>query len=386
MKSTFLKTGKRIFLGVGIMSTSLLSAQEVEVVEVEETGFEKFIKNTEISGSADVYYKRDFANQNNNKTSFTDSNDSFELGMVSLTLTNSFGKAAITADLGFGKRAADFSFNSYINLKDVNGEDVLDTDGNTFNTGSTSPDFMIKQLYLDYALTDALTITAGSWATHVGYELMNAVDNDIYSMSYAFTNGPFGHTGLKANYEIEGGFNIMAGIANPTDYKSATQFDNKYFIWQLGYSGDKFSAYLNGQQGSNNPATDNVSQFGLTAAYQVTDEFKVGFDGTHVNKSSDLTGVADTSWMSLVGYLGYAFNDKVALNYRCEYLDDQDGIITVADNNVLANTLSLTYTEGNLQIKPEIRFESSDKDIYKNSDGKATGSSANFLVGAAYSF
>jgi hypothetical protein len=76
---------------------------------------------------------------------------------------------------------------------------------------------------------------------------------------------PFFHTGFKANYLI-GKFNLMAELVNPTDFKSAFQdspvtdsngytasYKNKFFIWQIGYSGDKLSAYLNGQQGSNNP-------------------------------------------------------------------------------------------------------------------------------------
>jgi hypothetical protein len=46
---------------------------------------------------------------------------------------------------------------------------------------------LIKQLFVDYAATDNLTVTAGSWTTHVGYELLDAPENDIYSMSYAFS-------------------------------------------------------------------------------------------------------------------------------------------------------------------------------------------------------
>jgi hypothetical protein len=46
-------------------------------------------------------------------------------------------------------------------------------------------------LFIDYAATDKLTLTAGSWGTHIGYELLDAPENDIYSMSYAFSYGPF---------------------------------------------------------------------------------------------------------------------------------------------------------------------------------------------------
>src|SRR3954464_10458657 len=68
-----------------------------------------------LSGSADVYYRYNFndppQSPYNNLTSFTTSQNSFELGMASLKAEHSFGKASLTADLGFGKRAEDFSYN-----------------------------------------------------------------------------------------------------------------------------------------------------------------------------------------------------------------------------------------------------------------------------------
>src|SRR4051812_21608687 len=90
-----------------------------------------------LSGSADVYYRYNFNNPTqspyNSLTSFTTSQNSFELGMASLKAEHSFGKASLTADLGFGKRAADFSYN--------------DTSGG-FSLAN------VKQLYLVYAVSD----------------------------------------------------------------------------------------------------------------------------------------------------------------------------------------------------------------------------------------
>ena len=60
-----------------------------------------------LSGSADVYYKYNFnGNATDNKTSFTNSHNSFELGMFSLKAEHSFKKGSIIADLGFGRRSA----------------------------------------------------------------------------------------------------------------------------------------------------------------------------------------------------------------------------------------------------------------------------------------
>src|SRR5690606_8036161 len=71
-----------------------------------------------LSGSADVYYKYNFnRNLTDNKTSFTNSHNSFELGMVSLKVEHGFKKGSIVADLGFGRRAAEFSYNDVVDSK-----------------------------------------------------------------------------------------------------------------------------------------------------------------------------------------------------------------------------------------------------------------------------
>src|SRR5215211_5170403 len=80
------------------------------------------------TGFADVYYRYDFAKiKANNFTSFTNSHNSFELGMASVKLEYKTNKVSMVADLGFGKRAMEFSYND---------EGILQA---------------VKQLYVTYA-------------------------------------------------------------------------------------------------------------------------------------------------------------------------------------------------------------------------------------------
>ena len=353
---------KKATLILALMLTSnLILAQEEGTKTPPATTF---------AGSADAYYKYDFANDfSNNKTSFTNSSNSFELGMASIEASHKFGKASVFVDLGFGKRAADFSYND------------------------TSPDdnatFLIKQLNFTYEFSDKFKIIAGSFATHVGYELVDAVDNKNYSMSYAFTNGPFFNTGVKAQYTA-GKFGIMAGITNPTDFKTALDSgtDQKTYIAQLSYTGETGAVYLNFTSGSNNPASDtNATQYDIVATKKLGDKFGIGFNGTYVSLKNDSNGSLDASWFALVGYANYAFSDKVSLAYRIEYFDDKDAAkYGLVDNNVFANTLSLNFKEGNFTFIPEIRLDSSSKDFFTKSNGSATGSAGNILFATTYSF
>jgi hypothetical protein len=64
-----------------------------------------------ISGSADVYYKYDFGkSKSNNLTSFTNSHNTFEPGMASVKFDYKTPKVELVTDLGFGKRAKEFSY------------------------------------------------------------------------------------------------------------------------------------------------------------------------------------------------------------------------------------------------------------------------------------
>lgn len=332
---------------------------------------------TTFGGSADVYYKYDFSKQQNGLTSFTNSQDSFELGMASIEASHKFGKASAFVDLGFGTRATEFSYNEYKN-----------------NQSS----FLIKQLFFKYDMSDSFSVTAGSFGTHIGYELLDAVDNKNYSMSYAFSYGPFFNTGVKTQY-TNGEFSAMFGITNPTDFKSAMEAGSgqKTYIGQLAYVADTGSVYLNFTSGSTNPTPgstviptdENKTQFDFVGNKAISDMFTLAFNATYAKTTNDFDSNLDGEWFSLVGYAYYKFKDNLGLAYRIEYFDAKDAVAslgTVAGSNVFANTVSLNYKVGNMTIIPEIRLDSASEDIFLDSDFAPTGKMVFALVAATYSF
>ena len=204
--------------------------------------------------------------------------------MASIEASHKMGKASVFVDLGFGSRAKEF----------------------TYNDNATT--FMIKQLNFTYEFSDKFKVTAGSFGTHIGYELLDAVDNKNYSMSYAFTYGPFFNTGVKAQY-TSGKFSFMAGVTNPTDFKTTIEAGStqKTFIGQIAYVGDTGSAYFNVTSGSSNPSSDeNKTQFDLVASKKMSDEFSLGFNGTYALINNDFDSALDEKWFALVGYANLA--------------------------------------------------------------------------------
>lgn len=323
-----------------------------------------------ISGSADVYYKYDFGESKwNTPTSFTQSHNRFELGMGSVKLEHKTAKVDVVADLGFGKRAQDFSYTD---------EGILQA---------------VKQLYVSYSPSSVVKFTLGSWATHVGYELVDPQLNRNYSMSYMFTNGPFSHTGLKADFTL-GKSGLMIGIANPTDFKYVPDgvINRKFLLAQYSYTGsDLFSAYIN-YVGGKGIDTTKTNQFDLVLTSKLSDKFSLGFNGTvadvqYWDGSKNMDG---KSWWGSALYLNLDPTPKFGLTLRSEYFSDKNGLKLpmgpVDGSKVFANTLSANFKIDNLTIIPEFRVDNASEEIFMKKDGAPTKTAANVLLAAVYSF
>jgi hypothetical protein len=319
-----------------------------------------------ISGSADVYYRYDFKKQaGNNRTSFTNSQNAFSLGMASVKLEHTGSKVGAVLDLGFGTRATEFSYNE---------------------TGILQA---VKQAYVSYSPAKDLKFTAGTWATHVGYELVDPQLNRNYSMSYMFTNGPFTHTGLKAEYTA-GKSTFMAGVSNATDFRipPTDQINKKFFIAQYSIAPtDKLKFYLN-YVGGKAPDTSNVNQFDLVGTFAISSKFNIGVNGT-LNRSQGWDGeknVDGQSWYGAAGYFNYDPTAAFGLTLRSEYFNDEKGVKGLG-TSIFANTLSANFKVEGFTIIPELRYESAADGIYLDSKGIPNQKSAvSLILGVVYKF
>ncbi len=335
-------------------------------------------KAVALSGSVDAYYRYNFAGQTNNYTSFTNSQSSFELGMASLRAdaTALSGKVTAVADLGFGRRAEEFSYN-----------DGPGTGKNGFASLS-----VIKQAYITYAASEKVKFTAGKFATHVGYELLDAPLNRNYSMSYMFTNGPFFHTGLKADF-IAGPVGLMIGLSNYTDQTTSTT-DTKNLIAQVsgGSNNKKIKVYLNysgfaGADSGGNPAgLKSLHQFDVVITAIITAKFNVAYNGT-VQSRNQVKGstASDGSWVGNALYLNFDPTENWGLTLRSEFISDNKKVY-YSTKNIFANTLSLNAKAGPLTIVPELRVENAQSELYFKNNGTTTKSTVSGLVAVIYKF
>ncbi|MGC4102497.1 outer membrane beta-barrel protein [Ferruginibacter sp.] len=333
-------------------------------------------KTLAISGSVDAYYRYNFSGKTNNYTSFTNSQSSFELGMASLRAdaTAMSGKVGATVDLGFGRRAEEFSYNDGATTAGKNGFLTLAN---------------VKQAFVTYAPSSKVKFTMGKFATHVGYELLDAPLNRNYSMSYMFTNGPFFHTGLKTDITA-GPVAFMIGITNYTDQSTATTTVNNLIAqFSGGTKNGKLKFYLNysgfgGSDSGNNPSgLKSLNQVDLVVLGTISSKFNIGYNGT-VQSRKPVSG-SSGSWVGNALYFNFDPTDKVGLTLRSEYISDNKTVY-FGTKNIFANTLSVNCKVGPLTIIPELRFESSQAAIYTKSNGSSIKSTATGLLAAVYKF
>ena len=305
-----------------------------------------------IMGNVCSYYRYS-ANNAPSLTSYTKAINSVSLGMANLMVSKDNGKVGFMIDLIFGPRAEETNYNY------------------------TGTQVALKQAYVTYKPSSKLTLTAGSFLTFFSYELVESCNNLNYSMSYTFTNGPFYHTGIKAEYAISDKWSVLLGVFNRTDFKLDTT-SKKYVGGQLAYIDGPFKMYLKALSGSE-PDKSTVTTLDATINYQATPKFNLGFDITNKSIAPEKGSIASFLGASL--YANYAVSDAFLFAFRGEYFDDSKGVAAIGDK-ITAFTLSGNYKVEAFTLIPEIRFDSAADGTLFN--GKKSDTS--FLLAAVYKF
>lgn len=360
---------------LGLLSCILTNAQTASVPaennDPAPAAEEKKEPVLSITGSVDAYYKLDFAKTTaNSLTSFTQTHNSFSLGMASIKFEHKGEKVSAVADLGFGPRARDFAYT---------------------DNGITQA---VKQLYVSYSPAEWLKLSMGTWGTHVGYELLDPQLNRNYSMSYMFTNGPFSHTGIKAEM-TEGKHSLMLGLANATDYRipPGGLINKKFMLAQYSYAAsDNVKIFLN-YAGGQSPDTAKTSQFDAVVTAKLSDKFNIGFNGT-VNSTKFWDGSKNgeaQSWGGAALYFNLDPKPWYGLTLRTEYFSDKNQLkpfaFSATGGSLFATTLSASFKTGGFIFIPEIRLDNADKNVlFVDKNGAGSKSATSFLIAAIYSF
>lgn len=254
------------------------------------------------------------------------------------------------------------------------------------NYGNNGTSRLIKQAYVEYTLKKA-TFTVGQFGTFIGYEMPETSKNDNYSLSYLFTYGPYYHTGAKVDYEISDKVTAMFGVLNGWDsMKDNNQF--KTYAAQVNLApSDQVEVYINwigGNEESDTITGDSVNSFkqmfDVSLNADLTNKISAGLNTTYGHYS--FANTKSRNWGGLSVYLSYVLNSKNKIATRAEYFDDSNG---VQGFGAAYLGYTLTYIKSmvndQLLIKPEIRYDESNRNLYFKNNNALTNSQ--FTIGLA---
>lgn len=383
-----------------LLSVSSMSfAQEVIIIEEENEP-----SKLSFSGSVDAYFRTNFNGPNKGDnfqapaTSFGNL-PGFSLGMANIIATYEGEKVGAVADLVFGPRGEQAVFGSPM-----------------FAGGMAGSSQIVNQLYVYWNVSDAVTLTMGNFNTFLGYEVISPTANFNYSTSYMFSNGPFSHTGLKADFALSDNWSVMAAVMNPTDMTEFNLVGTYTLGAQLGYTTDAGGAYLNFVYGDQDGKLENdgtlitdqysngtTFQVDLTAGFNVSDAIYLGLNTTYnttsVGESFNGTSISDASgdgagFLGLAGYLQATTSDIFSIGLRGEYfsvfnggLGGVVGVNSEGDGSVFAATLSGNVrVHKNLTLIPELRMDAMSDNFFKDNDLNDSKNLSSFMLAAVFSF
>jgi hypothetical protein len=325
----------------------------------------------EISGSVDVYTQTNFTPKFSNEVSneaFSYNANSFNLGMANLMMKKDVGKVGFMVDLAFGPRAGV-----------ANGDEF----------GG-----VIKQLYITYRPAKFVELTMGNFSTFFGYELIEPTKNFQYSTSLAFQNGPFYHSGLKANFTKDK-FNFLVAVMNQTDTKEVMG-RNKFVGSQLGYTAENGGIFLNYVGGSVLEEGNEVVDKAFKHSLDITGTLKIGkekaallglnaalhYQHDRLIEGGDVKSKFYTTYLYAQGPI----SKSASIGGRVGYFGDPDALAGIGSKNFYDFTVNANLTVGPLTFIPEVRVKYAEEEIFFKNDGSGTKIQPTMLLAAVISF
>jgi hypothetical protein len=392
-----------IFLLLALLISTAAFSQDATNAATEEA------PTFTISGSVDTYAHTTLGLRNAAfdeyapTTSFANLRG-FSLGMANIIASYAGEKVGFTADLVFGPRGRAAVFYGSPEL------------------GSVTDQRIVNQMFAYYKLSDAVTLNLGQFNTFVGYEVISPAINANYSTSYLFSNGPFNHTGVRADFSFGDGMVAKLAVMNPTDMLEWNPVNTYTIGAQIGKTSDAGGIWLNLLYGDQDGkfkedevdtgadddgfSAGSLFQVDVTGGWTLSDAVYLGVNASYQtigegqaidpdDGSIDDAGNDASSFMGVALYPKFTLSDAFAVAVRAEYFAIKEShplaspIPTDADGSgsVMALTVSGNWKIDGLTIIPELRFDKPSEDgLFYDKEGKDKDSMISLTLAAVYKF
>ncbi len=201
------------------------------------------------------------------------------------------------------------------------------TDGDPY---PIDPFQFYAQAYLPSCKT---TVKVGRFATHIGYELVQAPDTPFISRSYMFQYNPFTHTGLWATTALNDTWTVGYGASTGNDTFIDAATNRLTFLGQLKWAPAEGQTSVSLNCTVTNPTYIAAAQFQVYNNYNVVvihafnDKLSYVLDAGY-SHMDDYEDIGSVNWYGAANYLIYNHSDKCVSTLRAEVFEDSQGART----------------------------------------------------------
>ncbi|MDD8017652.1 MAG: porin [Bacteroidota bacterium] len=333
------------------------------------------------SGFVDFYYSKNLGSPlslTNKLRNFDIQDNQFTMSLAELVIQKAASPVGFRLDLDYGET------NDIVH--------GLSPYGTTPYKTST----IAQQAYLTAVLPigSGLTLDAGKFVTHMGYEVIESKDNANYTRSLLFAWAiPYYHTGIRLTYPVASNFTATLHIVNGWN----TVIDNnskKSIGLTLNYAASSSTGlifnYMTGfeqPQGANG-GKKNVFDFILTE--NISDNLSLALNADY-GEERVLVGSPLAMWKGAALYVKYALSEKSALALRAEGFYDPLGYATgLGLNKETIKEATLTYEHKVFDafiVRVEGRGDFANASIFEDNGGLITkDSQLTALIGLIATF
>lgn len=324
------------------------------------------------SGFVDFYYSRNFdrpESRANKFRNFDISENQFNLSLAELVVQERGTTSGFRLDMDFGS-----------------ANDLVES-------GTTSSLTYVQQAYLTAVLPigNGITVDAGKFVTHMGYEVIESKDNWNYSRSLLFSWAiPYYHVGLRASYRVDSALTLSGYVYNGWNTITAVN-DAKTLGATVNYAVlPSTSLIANWIGGAEQPVTADAGHknvFEIILVHQLNDDMALALNADY---GEERLSASLVKWMGVAAYGRLTLNKKSAASVRLEVFSDPQGYATGVGMNQDLKELTATYEykfADALAVRAEFRHDWSNIAAFDSRSGiNVQKHQSTILVGTVFAF
>ena len=279
-----------------------------------------------------------------------------------------------TAEIDIQKPANPIGF--HIELAAGSAVDII-------NAGSSESAKLFQQAYLTGVIPvgAGLTVDAGKFVTHMGFETIKAKDNFNYSRSFLFAWAiPYYHTGIRVSYPLRE--NLTAAVHLCNGWNNVSANSGKTFGASISYaptpSVTLIANWIGGPEQPDSVGSNFRHVVEGVITVQASDRLALGIDGTY---GIEKLPWGTATWKGAALYGRYLFTETSAISARGELYSDPEGYTTALAQDL--GEMTLTYEQrilGALILRAEYRYDWSTAHPFDGSDGDASQKNQSRIV------